>query len=206
LDEVRSSDARGPLFAKLRDAEARGLDVDAVVPRLVVGKSLGDAFDIAAVLHGRVDRWTKAAGGRRRHTENLIAGLIPRAHGVTDPDMAQALAERDQAMEERALALAEEAIAAHHSWLGPLGRPPNESLRRERWTREVSTVAAYRDRWHIEGKRPLGAVLDERNLEQRDQRRRALAAGERAKAIAASAENRQFDPGIEVRLGVEIDL
>ncbi len=206
LDEVRSSDARGPLFAKLRDAEARGLDVEAVVPLLVVGKSLGDAADIASVLHSRIDRWAKAAGGRRRHTEHLIAGLIPRAQGVTDPDMAQALTERDQAMEERALALAEEAIAAHHSWVGSLGRPPNGSLRRERWMREVSTVAAYRDRWHIVGKRPLGTLLDERNLEQRDERRRALAAGERAKAIATSAENRQRDPGIEVQLGLEIDL
>ena len=117
--------ARGPLFAGLRDAEARGLDVEAVVPQLVAGKSLADAGDVASVLHGRIERWSHAAGGRRRHTGHLIAGLIPRAQGVTDPDMARALAERDQAMEQRALSLAEEAITARHRWLRPLGAPPS---------------------------------------------------------------------------------
>jgi conjugative relaxase-like TrwC/TraI family protein len=146
LATVTASAARGPLFAGLRDAEARGLDVEAVVPQLVAGKSLADATDVAAVLHSRVDRWSHAAGGRRRHTGQLIAGLIPRAQGVTDPDMARALAERDQAMEQRALSLAEEAIAARHTWVRPLGPPPSGSAQRERWLREVSTVAAYRDR------------------------------------------------------------
>ena len=32
---------------------------------------------------------------------NLVAGLIPRAMGVSDPDLARALQERDQGMERR---------------------------------------------------------------------------------------------------------
>ena len=103
LECVRASEAHGPLLASLREAEARGLDVEAAFPQLVARRSLADAADVAAVLHGRVDRWTQAAGGRRRMAENLIAGLIPRAQGVTDPEMAEALAERDAAMQERAL-------------------------------------------------------------------------------------------------------
>ena len=95
LATVTASAARGPLFAGLRDAEARGLDVEAALPQLVAAKSLAHATDVASVLHSRVDRWSDAAGGRRRHTGQLIAGLIPRAQGVTDPDMARALAERD---------------------------------------------------------------------------------------------------------------
>jgi conjugative relaxase-like TrwC/TraI family protein len=206
LEQVRSSDARGPLFAGLRDAEARGLDVEAAVPQLVAGKSLGDAADIASVLHSRIDRWTKAAGGRRRHSEVLIAGLVPRAQGVTDPDMVQALAERDQAMEARALSLAEEAIAAHHSWVRPLGIPPNDSVRRERWTREVATIAAYRDRWNIEGQRPLGTVPNQKNLEETAQYQQALTAVQRATAIAAPADNVLIEPGIEIGLEPEISL
>ena len=112
LAALADSATRGPLFAALRDAEARGLDVDDALPRLVAGRSLADAADVASVLHGRVDRWAHAAGGRRRQTEHLIAGLIPRAQGVSDPDMARALAERDHAMEQRARSLAHEAIAA----------------------------------------------------------------------------------------------
>jgi len=202
LATVAASAARGPLFAGLRDAEARGLDVEAVVPQLVAGKSLADAGDVASVLHGRIERWTHAVGGRRRHTGHLIAGLIPRAQGVTDPDMARALAERDQAMEQRALSLAEEAITARHRWLRPLGAPPRESAQRERWLRAVSTVAAYRDCWHIEGHRPLGATPDRENLEQMSQRKRALAAGERAKAISTEATEQRINPGLEVDVGI----
>ena len=201
LAAVAASAARGPLFAGLRDAEARGLDVDAALPKLVAGKSLADAADVASVLHGRVDRWSHAAGGRRRHTGHLIAGLIPRAQGVTDPDMARALAERDHAMEQRALLVGEEAIAARHSWLRPLGAPPSEPAQRERWLREVSTVAAYRDRWHIEGQRPLGAAPDREDLEQTAQRKRALAAGERARAISAGTMDQQIVSGLEVDVG-----
>jgi hypothetical protein len=202
LATVAASAARGPLFAGLRDAEARGLDVEAAVPQLVAGKSLADAGDVASVLHGRVHRWTNAAGGRRRHTGHLIAGLIPRAQGVTDPDMARALAERDQAMEQRALSLAEEAITARHRWLRQLGAPPSGSTQRERWLREVSTVAAYRDRWHIEGQPPLGAAPDREDLEQMSQRKRALAAGERAKAISTEATEQRINPGLEVDVGI----
>jgi hypothetical protein len=202
LATVRASGARGPLSAGLRDAEARGLDVEAAVPQLVTGKSLAGAGDVASVLHSRVDRWTNAAGGRRRHTGHLIAGLIPRAQAVTDPDMARALAERDQAMEQRALSLAEEAIAARHSWVRPLGDPPKGSAQRGRWLREVSTVAAYRDRWHIEGQRRLGAAPDREDLEQMSQRKRALAAGERAKAISTEATEQRINTGLEVDVGI----
>ena len=106
LEAVRASEAHGPLLASLREAEARGLDVEAAFPQLVARRSLADAADVAAVLHGRVDRWAQAAGGRRRIAGNLIAGLIPRAQGVTDPEMAEALAERD----------AGHASASPHRW------------------------------------------------------------------------------------------
>ncbi len=115
--------------------------------------------------------------------------------------MARALAERDQAMEQRALSLAEEAIAAGPSWVRPLGARPREPAQRERWLREVSTVAAYRDRWHIEGQRPLGAAARREDLEQTAQRERALAAGERAKAISASTMSRQIASGSELDVG-----
>ena len=81
----------------------------------------------------RDSRWAHAAGGRRRQTGHLIAGLIPRVQGVSDPDMARALSERDDAMEQRARSLAQEAIAAGHAWLRPLGSRPSAPAQRERW-------------------------------------------------------------------------
>jgi len=132
LEQVRSSEAYGPLLAALRDAEARGLDVDETFPRLVAARSLTDADDPAAVLHGRVDRWVAAAGSKRQAATNLIAGLTPRAAGVADLDMARALDERDQAMERRAAELVSEAIEAIEAgkvWVRRLGRPPSARRR-----------------------------------------------------------------------------
>jgi len=207
LETVRASVAHGPLLASFRDAEARGLDVEATFPRLVAGRSLADAADVAAVLHNRVDRWTEAAGGRRRTAGNLIAGLIPRVRGVGDPEMAQALTERDHAMEGRARALAEEAIISGHSWVQRLGSPPSEPSRRERWMREISTVAAYRDRWHVAGEHIIGSQAGLSN-EQTGHSQRARAATARAVAISRDDHGEQasptWEPQIQAGRGVEL--
>ena len=187
IDAVRSSEAHGPLLAAFREAEARGLDIEAAFPQLVAGRSLTDAVDVAAVLHARVDRWMQAASGRRRGADHLIAGLIPRVRGVTDPDMARALTERDQAMEGRARTLANQAIEAGHGWVQRLGPAPEDPGHRARWLREVSTIAAYRDRWHITGPAPIGDRNEVESTEQMSQFRRALAAAEHARAITQEA-------------------
>ena len=198
LATVRDNATYGPLMAALRDAEARGLDVESGFPRLVAGRSLADAADVAAVLHGRVERWTEAAGGQGRRTDNLIAGLIPRAQRVSDTEMAQALAERDQAMEERARTLADQAVGAGERWVQRLGTPPATPARRERWIKEVSTVASYRDRWHITGQSPVGKQGDTSSNEQTGQWQRALAAASQARAINSAALEQQSSLNAEV--------
>jgi hypothetical protein len=104
--------------------------------------------------------------------------------------------------------LAKEAIAAGHAWLQPLGAPPSEPAKRDRWLREVSTVAAYRDRWHIEGQPALGAAPDRENHEQSAQREKALAAGKWAKAISKPAVDRPInhalEPQVEISQGIEL--
>jgi hypothetical protein len=208
LAAARTSAARGPLLAAFREAEARGLDVEDAFPRLAAGRSLADADDVAAVLHGRVERWTQAASGRNRRADNVIAGLIPRAHGVSDPEMAQALAERDRAMEERARTLADQAIQAAERWVEPFGTPPTIPSRREHWMSELSTVAAYRDRWHITGQSVFGKREDLRGAEQTGQRQRAQAAAARAMAISgAGAEQQNISTpqvAVEVQRGVDL--
>ena len=188
LEQVRATDAYGPLRAALRDAEARGLDVEATFPKLVAARPLTDADDPAAVLHGRVDRWVTAAGSRRQSAGNLIAGLIPRATGVTDPDMVRALDDRDQAMQRRAAALATQAIHRGRVWTRRLGSPPADPSAREAWMQAVSTVAAYRDRWRIDNDhRPLGPDSAAKTIEALGHRRRAQAAVERAVQVAGTA-------------------
>ncbi|MGO8874054.1 MAG: conjugal transfer protein, partial [Acidimicrobiales bacterium] len=208
LETVRASAAYGPLRAAFRDAEARGLDIEAALPRLVAGRSLADAVDVAAVLHGRVDRWTQAAGGRNRLADSLIAGLIPRIQRVSDPELAHALIERDQAMEGRARSLADQAVESGESWIQRLGTPPASPARRERWIREVSTIAAYRDRWHITAHSAVGKQGDKSSIEQTGQCQRALAAAARAKAISSAALEQQSsfsaEVAVEAQRGVEL--
>jgi hypothetical protein len=149
LVQIRQSDSYGPLLAALRDAESRGLDVNRHLPELGAARGFADAEDPASVMNARVRRWAQTAGSNRRLGVNLVAGLIPRAVGVTDPDMARALDEREAIMQRRARELAESAVAQGQAWVGSLGVPPTDPIARERWMRAVTTVAAYRDRWNI---------------------------------------------------------
>ncbi len=60
--KARRSGRSWPL---MREAEARGLKVGAVLPQLVHARKFDDATDPAAVLHGRVQRWAAAAASKR---------------------------------------------------------------------------------------------------------------------------------------------
>jgi conjugative relaxase-like TrwC/TraI family protein len=178
LDLVRSSEAHGPLLAAFREAESRGVDIETALPRLVQARTLADADDVAAVLHARVERYAKSGGSKRRAADNLIGGLMPRALGVTDPDMVRALEDRDRALEQRARILAEQAVAHGERWTRTLGSVPTDPVRRERWFAGASTVAAYRERWGVNGQIPLGP--DAKSIEQIGHRKRAEAAIDRA--------------------------
>ncbi len=197
VESVQSSDAFGPLLASLREAEAHGLNVDSAVPQLVSGQSFDGTSDVASVLHGRVDRWTEAAGTLRRVPGNYIAGLIPRAQGVTDPEMFQALSERQQAMEDRSRTLAIQAIESGAKWMQRLGPVPSDPARRALWVHEVSTVAAYRDRWDISGRRGIGIQSDSSSTEQMVQRQLANLAAERALALSVADHEERAIPDVD---------
>jgi hypothetical protein len=147
------------------------------LPRLVAVRALDDAADLAAVIRDRVDRWAQAAGSDRRAGKSLIAGLIPRAAGVTDTDMARGLQERAEALQYRAQELAERATDQNPLWLRQLGARPSDPLAAERWLEAVKTIAAYRERWSInDDPRPLGSKATARSIEALNQRRLARAA------------------------------
>jgi hypothetical protein len=194
LAAVRESEAHGPLLAAFRDAEARGVDIETDFPMLVTRRSLADAEDVASVLHDRVEGWTKVAGSKRLGATNLIAGLIPRAIGVRDPDMAQALMERDRAIESRAQTLAEQAVERNAGWVRRLGRPPADPTMRAAWMSQVRVVVAYRDRWGIGGQIVVGREADVSTIEQLGHHKRAQLAAQKAKTISKlGVEQRRDD-------------
>jgi hypothetical protein len=192
LQQVRSSGAHGPLLTAFREADARGLDVDSSLPRLVKARSLGDSDDPASVLHERVERWIHAGGSRRQPRTNMIVGLIPRALGVTDPDLARALDERDRALEQRARVLAERAVIERPRWLRQLGAPPVDPRLQAHWVRAISTVAAYRERWNITtDDQALGPASGIGDLDQAKQYRQARVAAEQARRLSPSTPRDQ---------------
>jgi conjugative relaxase-like TrwC/TraI family protein len=196
LEQVRRSPAYGPLLAALRDAEAHGLHVEQTFPGLVAIRPLDDADDPAAVLRGRVKHWAQGAGSSRRAGTRLIAGLIPRAVGITDPDMVRGLEERDEAMQRRARTLAEQAIKRNETWVRRLGIQPSEPLAREQWMEAVTTIVAYRDRWNVDDARlPLGSKGSARSIEATDQRSLARAALDRASRLSDGAGARRSESG-----------
>jgi hypothetical protein len=73
---------------------------------------------------------------------------------------------------------------------------------------EVSTIAAYRDRWHIASQSALGKQGDAASMEQAGQRQRAQAAAVRAMAISSAAAQKQTSTSpelaVEVQTGVEL--
>lgn len=102
--------------------------------------------------------------------------------------MAQVLAELADLMEERAMTVAAQAADDKEAWLRRLGTPPTTKTARRRWLREVRTVAAYRDRYNVEGQRVLGEPgTKHRKLDAA----RAEQAIRRARAIAEEGANRQ---------------
>lgn len=109
-----------------------------------------------------------------------MAGLIPVAEGSLSPEMARALIERQTLVESRASALAESAVNANEPWLSAWACRRKGSARRQ-WLNEVSIVAAYRDRYQVDGRSALGGPrteaqqLDAARAEQAIRRARALA-------------------------------
>lgn len=154
-DDVLASDAYGAFASELRRAEANGHDVDRILPVAVDRYGLGDADDVAAVLRHRLRLATSDAGSRRsRRPARLIGGLIPEPIGPMAPDMRKAIDERKTLIEQRAKTLAETAIRRRESWIQLIGDAP--AVDRLRWLRGVVTIAAYRDRYGVTSRDPLG--------------------------------------------------
>jgi conjugative relaxase-like TrwC/TraI family protein len=153
VEDILASDAYGALSAELRNAEANHHNLDQLLPRLVQVRGFEDASDIASILHARLARATTrpAGSGRTRKPPRLIAGLIPTADGPMDPQMCQALTERQTLIEQRAATLLDEAIAKREPWTTQLGPKPDEPRQQAAWLAAARTITAYRDRYQITG-------------------------------------------------------
>ncbi|SDO66037.1 conjugative relaxase domain-containing protein, TrwC/TraI family [Microbacterium testaceum StLB037] len=186
-EDTIHSEAFRALSSEMRRAEANHHNIDALMPRLVAARGFGDADDIASVLHHRLARATArpAGSGRTRKVPQLIAGLIPEAAGVTNSEMQGALSERRDLIEQRADVILDRAVSEKQDWVLALGTSAIEPRVRAMWRSQARTVAAYRDRYGITAKSPLGSAPD--SDAQKIDAARAAAALVRLRDIAAQA-------------------
>jgi hypothetical protein len=172
-EAVARSSALGPLMASLRTAEAFQHDLETLVPRVVGQHQLNDADDIAAVLRYRIEQAAASLPRDCRGLPRLIAGLIPTPLGEMSAEHRQAIDERSELIEHRARSLAVGALDDGARWCRYLGTPPAEPRANERWAHAAMTVAAYRDRYNVNGDLPLSpgaTTAAERTDRQRAQR------------------------------------
>jgi hypothetical protein len=186
LARARQSPEWAGLISALRDADDRGLDVNSALSELAK-LPMSPVEDPAALLRARLGRWEKLTGGNWQPRRDLVAGLVPRASGIDDADLAKAVPEREDAIAKRALDLAEHAVRSGAPWAKAFGPPPPRPAVAQAWWDRLAVVAAYRDRWRITTPSVLGDARDIGSLSQAAHRARAQRAGQEAFRLAGLA-------------------
>jgi len=188
---ITGAESFGSLVAQLRRMEADGHEPDWSLARVVRAGGLDGAKDPAAVLQARLANLTaaRAGGTRPRQRPRYLAGLIPQATGPMPAEMCQTLSELGDLIEQRADALTEHAIQNNQPWIASLGPTPSDPARRATWQQQIRTVAAYRDRYRLNGTHPLGQPPTSQG--QRLDHQRAALAARRAQTAATQSVARQ---------------
>lgn len=153
IDDLVETDSFGILTTELRRLEADGHNIEALLPRVVRAGNLTDVDDLGSLLRYRIQKVTASYPPAPRQAPGLIVGLVPRATGITDPVMRQALEEREHLMQNRLDALTQEVLEHSAPWVDVLDVADPVAR-----GRGVEAVVAYRDRWGIIAASPLGAV------------------------------------------------
>jgi hypothetical protein len=153
---------------------------------------LDDADDIAAVLRYRIEQAAARPPRDCRLPPRLIAGLIPAPLGEMPAEHRQSIDERAELIEARARALVAAAVDVGAPWCRRLETPPTEPQVRELWIHAAMTIAAYRDRYKIEGDLPLGgAAMTDAERADRQRAQRALHEAARLSHTAQPAHPRE---------------
>ena len=117
-------------------------------------------------------------------------------------DMRRTLSELGDLIEQRADALTEHAIQNNQPWVANLGPTPSDPARRAAWQQQVQTVAAYRDRYRLNGTHPLGQAPTSQG--QRLDHQRAALAARQAQTAATQSVARQRTRDQQIDLGRDL--
>ena len=123
-----------------------------------------------------------------------MAGLVLRAKGIEDEDLARAVREREELIARRARELAEKAVQSGKKWAKPFGPVPEGRGVAEAWWDRLAVIAAYRDHWHVAGPGILGDEAGTQSLQQAAHRERARRAGQEVAVLAGTVAPRPPAP------------
>ncbi|WP_244301286.1 ATP-dependent DNA helicase [Leucobacter insecticola] len=157
IDDLIDSESFGILATELRRLEAAGHRIDALLPRVIRAGRLNEVEDLGSLLRYRVTTVAAAYPPVKSPEAGLIAGLIPRAIGITDDDMARALTGREELITKRAAAQTRLALEQREPWIETL----NPRLSPPELLAQMELIVAYRDRWGITATSPLGTIPDD---------------------------------------------
>ena len=110
IDDLVETDAFGILTTELRRLEAEGHDINDLLPRVIRAGGLAGVDDLGSLLRYRIQKVAATYRPSPRRAAGLIAGLLPRATGITDPAMREALEERERLMQQRITTLVQTAL------------------------------------------------------------------------------------------------
>jgi len=148
----------------------------------IQGPATDDGTDLAAVLHDRVARWLEDAEPLRDHGR-LIAGLVPAAGTVEDPELAPILPGIERLITARVHNLVANVLQRPAAWAMPLGPPPRDPTSRRTWLDAIGVVVSYRDLHQIQDDQVLGAP-DDRHRDGSNESRLATAAAATASGLS----------------------
>jgi len=121
----------------------------------------------------------------------MIAGLIPYASGTMSPEMREALDQRRRLMEQRAEALVDKAVDEPADWVRSLIPERRDETTMTGWRRRARVIAAYRDRYQIASRDPLGP-MPELTAQKIDYARAQAAVNQLQVPAAQSAQGERY--------------
>jgi hypothetical protein len=149
---VTGSAAWPTLVARLATIEAAGGDPDAALLAAIGSRGLGDAGDMAAVLHYRLE--LDASRAERAGSLHALFSL----RDIGESRYTAALRRVGSRMDQRIVELGEQAAQDPPGWAAPLGPVPEDTVGRMEWAERAATVASYREAFTVEGSDPIGAT------------------------------------------------
>ncbi|MFD5600802.1 MobF family relaxase [Leucobacter sp. NPDC058333] len=178
-NETRSDLKLGRMLTALEGAADTSLEdaVRGALERMDRGSTRDVAARLAHLLRTQYgldpDALTAPEDLRSATAAHYVAGLIEVAPDFGDPDFAEALKDRELAIQLRAELLVDRAIADEEPWLKALGNvlPGAES----EWRQRAVTVACFRDLYGVDTDEPLGREHAHARNRERDRQIAAAA-------------------------------